>query len=52
MIQRIALWLYMAIPIGLLASAPIYILWDYCIKPKKSLREGLSDWWHESDDDL
>ena len=52
MIQTIALYLYMAIPISMVVIAPICILYEYCIEPKKSLREGLSDWWNESCDDL
>ena len=28
------------------------ILYAYVIKPKKSIKEGLSDWFHESDEDV
>jgi len=31
---------------------PLYILTAYVWMPHKSLREGLSDWYHESDDDI
>ena len=37
---------------SLLVIAPLYILLAYVVFPHKSLKEGLSDWYHESDDDI
>ncbi len=32
--------------------AAIFIVWTYIIKPCKTIREGLYEWYHESDDGL
>lgn len=33
----------------ILCSPVIYI---WCWKPNKSLKDGLTEWWHESDNDI
>ena len=30
----------------------IFIVWTYIIKPRKTIRDGLYEWYHESDDDF
>jgi len=35
-----------------LVIGDVYIVVEYCIKPKKSLIDGLRDWKHESDNDV
>ena len=36
----------------LLCSVIILILYNYCVVPKKSIRDGLRDWSEESDGDI
>lgn len=41
-----------AVPALMFVSAVVFIGLEYIIKPHKSIREGLSDWYHESDNDI
>ena len=41
-----------AIPSLMLICGVTYIAWHYIIKPKKTIKDGLVDWYHESDNDL
>ena len=45
--------LFLQIMLALFVGVPIGWIWyTYIIEPGKTIREGLSDWWHESDGDL
>lgn len=38
--------------LGIIGTGIGFIWYTYIIEPKKSVIEGLKDWWHESDDDI
>lgn len=44
--------LLIALLVLLVVGIPSVIVWNWCIKPKKALMEGLKDWWKESENDL
>lgn len=44
--------LLIALLVLLVVGIPSVIVWEWCIKPKKALMEGLKDWWKESENDL
>lgn len=46
----IIVYILAAIGFGTVWAAPI--IWHWCIKPNKSIQDGLRDWIEESADDI
>ena len=44
--------LYVLAIIGAVALEISPIIYIWCIKPRKSIQDGLCDWWDESADDF
>ncbi len=44
--------IYIIIPTIIWTTWFIIVLYNYCIKEHKSIKDGFCDWYHESDNDI